>query len=266
MLIWLTNANNGYNPNIPPNENFGREVMQLYTIGLFQLNSDGTEVMDPNNPGQPLVHLHRARREERRAGAHRIPTAPANPKRHLSGLGRQRQLRIATRTLPATNGGFNVMGQTVPDPGGAQCAWSYSGAERTVRSDNFVAVSGEQSHDVGVRIQRTAPALRDENPSAGLRPAHLDRLGPNGERSAADRESRRRRSSADPEFMTGKYTMIKEPVEFEIDAIRALGGATSESGDRDGCPTRSATRSTTRRHVSRTVGPAVGLLVLLSRR
>ena len=33
--------------------------------------------------------------------------------------------------------------------------------------------------------------------------------------------------AADPEFYSGKYTMIKEPIEFEVDAIRALGGAAS---------------------------------------
>jgi len=30
--------------------------------------------------------------------------------------------------------------------------------------------------------------------------------------------------AADPEFLSGKYTMVKEPIEFEVDAIRALGG------------------------------------------
>jgi len=32
VMIWLDNANNGYLPNTPPNENFGREVMQLYSL------------------------------------------------------------------------------------------------------------------------------------------------------------------------------------------------------------------------------------------
>ena len=54
VMIWLNNANNGYNPNVPPNENFGREIMQLYSIGVNALNPNGTIVPDPNNPGQPL--------------------------------------------------------------------------------------------------------------------------------------------------------------------------------------------------------------------
>jgi uncharacterized protein (DUF1800 family) len=36
-----------------PNENYAREVMQLFTIGLFQLNPDGTQVLDSN--GLPIA-------------------------------------------------------------------------------------------------------------------------------------------------------------------------------------------------------------------
>src|SRR5438132_14381688 len=35
-----------------PNENYAREIMQLFTIGLFQLNPDGTVVLDSN--GYPI--------------------------------------------------------------------------------------------------------------------------------------------------------------------------------------------------------------------
>ena len=31
-----------------PDENYGREVMQLFTIGLYQLNLDGSEQTDAN--------------------------------------------------------------------------------------------------------------------------------------------------------------------------------------------------------------------------
>jgi len=38
--------------NIRPDENFARELMQLFTIGVQQLNLDGTPALDPN--GQPV--------------------------------------------------------------------------------------------------------------------------------------------------------------------------------------------------------------------
>ena len=39
--------------NLVPNENYGRELMQLFTLGLFQLNPDGTRKTDSS--GAPLV-------------------------------------------------------------------------------------------------------------------------------------------------------------------------------------------------------------------
>ncbi len=36
-----------------PDENYAREVMQLFTIGLYQLNPDGTQMLDAN--GQPVA-------------------------------------------------------------------------------------------------------------------------------------------------------------------------------------------------------------------
>ena len=36
-----------------PNENFAREVMQLFSIGVYQLNADGTLKLDANNQPQP---------------------------------------------------------------------------------------------------------------------------------------------------------------------------------------------------------------------
>ena len=32
--------------NIHPDENYAREIMQLFTIGLYELNQDGTLILD----------------------------------------------------------------------------------------------------------------------------------------------------------------------------------------------------------------------------
>jgi uncharacterized protein (DUF1800 family) len=45
-------ATNAANPNTNPNENYPREVLQLFSIGLTQLNPDGTPVIGPD--GQPV--------------------------------------------------------------------------------------------------------------------------------------------------------------------------------------------------------------------
>jgi uncharacterized protein (DUF1800 family) len=40
--------NNGCAKNCRPNENYAREVLQLFTIGLYELNNDGTPMLDQN--------------------------------------------------------------------------------------------------------------------------------------------------------------------------------------------------------------------------
>ena len=55
MGVYLSHVNNAKaNPalNTFPDENFAREIMQLFTIGLFELNEDGTEQLDAG--GAPI--------------------------------------------------------------------------------------------------------------------------------------------------------------------------------------------------------------------
>lgn len=56
MLIWLDNDYNSARDDngdwVPPNENFGREFMQLFTLGTKTLAIDGTPVLD--NSGNPI--------------------------------------------------------------------------------------------------------------------------------------------------------------------------------------------------------------------
>ena len=52
-LTWLGNQKEDPATGRNPDENFAREVMQLMTIGLFQLNPDGTVRTDPS--GRPLA-------------------------------------------------------------------------------------------------------------------------------------------------------------------------------------------------------------------
>lgn len=56
MGRYLNMANNNKaNPktNTSPNENYGRELLQLFTLGLTQLNSDGSPVLDQNSNPVP---------------------------------------------------------------------------------------------------------------------------------------------------------------------------------------------------------------------
>lgn len=58
-LYALSNNNNiGSNPSTPPNVNFAREVMQIFTFGPVKLNMDGSEVTDAN--GMPVLSYSEA--------------------------------------------------------------------------------------------------------------------------------------------------------------------------------------------------------------
>lgn len=48
-LTYLNNSKGNPEQNIRPDENYAREVMQLFTIGLYELNPDGSIVFDANN-------------------------------------------------------------------------------------------------------------------------------------------------------------------------------------------------------------------------
>ncbi len=52
-LTHLMNPKSDTANNRFPDENYAREIMQLFTIGLYELNSDGTRILDSNNDPIP---------------------------------------------------------------------------------------------------------------------------------------------------------------------------------------------------------------------
>ena len=49
-----------------PNENYAREIMQLFSIGLWELNQDGTLVLDVRRQSDPDVLADRHHRDGER--------------------------------------------------------------------------------------------------------------------------------------------------------------------------------------------------------
>jgi uncharacterized protein (DUF1800 family) len=224
MMIWLSNANNGYNPNVPPNENFGREIMQLYSVGINTLSPNGTIVQDPNNPGQPLATY-----QEQDVKTMALA---------LTGFQLQSQQAIgsypayvdiiafnAAAHAPPKNGGFLVMGQNIPD--GKQCPWSYTTYLQTGLSSSCVVDNVAQSLASNpttwvYESEELLKRLVTEQPS----PAMIQRISTVWGQTVNDPSQIAKvvaAIAADPEFYAGKYTMIKEPIEMEVDALRALG-------------------------------------------
>jgi len=53
MLIWLDNDYNDGTSSEPPNENYAREFMQLFSTGTTQLNLDGSQALDGSGNAVP---------------------------------------------------------------------------------------------------------------------------------------------------------------------------------------------------------------------
>jgi uncharacterized protein (DUF1800 family) len=58
MGIYLSTMANEGNSKVDPDENFAREVMQLFTIGLWQLNPDGSQQLDGSGNPIPTYSLN----------------------------------------------------------------------------------------------------------------------------------------------------------------------------------------------------------------
>jgi uncharacterized protein (DUF1800 family) len=58
MGIFLSTLANEGNSSVEPDENYAREVMQLFTIGLWKLNPDGTQQLDGSGKPIPTYSLN----------------------------------------------------------------------------------------------------------------------------------------------------------------------------------------------------------------
>ena len=77
---------------VQPNENYARELMQLFSIGVWMLNPDGTQMLDAT--GTPIPVLRPGHDRRLRARVHRLDLSAA--------AGRGRSERTIRRTSWAT--------------------------------------------------------------------------------------------------------------------------------------------------------------------
>jgi uncharacterized protein (DUF1800 family) len=118
MLYWLdNNYNDGSNPiQNPPNENFARELMQLFTIGPYQLNIDGTAKTDAQGIPVPSFSENDVKQVARGLSGFYVEYnyAPySNP-----------ETRFRARFGPwmHTTGSKTILGKVVNDPNTSACA------------------------------------------------------------------------------------------------------------------------------------------------
>ena len=232
MLYWLdNNYNNGNSPTNPPNQNFGRELMQLYTIGVSELNLDGTPVLDGSgNPIPTYAQADVVTASDAVTGfqVHGASTLTGAWPSYLDTV----TFSPAYHYNPSDNGGAplpEIFGQTISDPGGSQCAWNGTNPPGQAASgpcviDNLVSILASQPTTCAFEAKEMIQRLVNENPSPGYvsRVANVwcKNLTASNQIALVVNAI-----ASDPEFLNGKYEMVKEPLELEIDAIRALRGS-----------------------------------------
>ncbi|MDB5069078.1 MAG: hypothetical protein JWM87_189 [Candidatus Eremiobacteraeota bacterium] len=209
MLLWLDNNNNDGSNVVqnPPNENFARELMQLYVLGTTQLNPDGSAVVDvAGNALQTYTDTDVKQVAQALTGFQR--TASPNPgkvdPRTVEGV----------KFYPARHakGPFTIMGQTVTDTG-----------DPTIVGKVIASIASNPA-TAPFEVKELLQRFVTETPS----PGYVARIVPVWNANADDPKQLAKvmaAIAADPEFYAGKGTMIKEPIEFAVDAIRGLNGA-----------------------------------------
>jgi uncharacterized protein (DUF1800 family) len=210
MLFWLdNNNNNGANVvTSPPNENFGRELMQLYVLGVTQLNPDGSPVMNSSTgmPNQNYTEPDVKQIAQSLTGFQ--VQVPPNP-------GLVNPLTVDSVKFFANRhakGPFTIMGQVITDTGDATIV------PKVVNS--LVNNPSTAPFQVKELLERFVT----ETPSAG----YISRITAvwNSNVSNPNQIGNVMQAIAnDPEFYSGRGSMIKEPIEYVVDAIRGLNGA-----------------------------------------
>ena len=182
MGEWLsTQGNDKGNATTDPDENYAREVMQLFTIGLYQLNDDGTQKLD--GTGKPIptysnVDVQGWPRSSRASAG----TSPAIP--------RTTRGRTAASTSGPAIGEDLLPMQSYPKPplhcgkGLPRRNHSRAGECRSDRrSQDRSRYAVQSSQSAGILLQADDPAPRDEQSQPGL--CEPRRRGVQGQRTRA---------------------------------------------------------------------------------
>ncbi len=142
-------GNDKGNATTDPDENYAREVMQLFTIGLYQLNNDGSQKLDGN--GQSHSDLLEHRRDGTGRGLHGLQLA--NTGRHDgSGVvellpvcrhGIRRRAAARWRAIPSHHSTVekDFLGVTIPASTNRGSGWrSEDCARHAIQSSEPAAV------------------------------------------------------------------------------------------------------------------------------
>ncbi|HEV2675947.1 MAG TPA: DUF1800 family protein [Aliidongia sp.] len=201
MLIWLDNDGNA----APiPNENFARELMQIYLMGVDRLNADGSVIPGPN--GNPLPNYSQA-------DVQQVALAMTGFNVVWNDSDPNPNTGFAVSFDPRSHypGARQIMGQTVQVPSNATCMTAI--IHFLVRQPS---VAPFQVRELLQRFVTEAPSPRYIADIVQVWNAHLD--DPNQLANVLWAIAHH------PEFNTTYRSMPKQPVELVLGALRQLPG------------------------------------------
>ena len=205
MLNWLDNNVQQRNrapttdgTRIPPNENYGRELMQLFSLGTAAPEHGRHTRSRFRRPA--AAELHRRRRE----------SCGASLTGWLRGL-RERAEIGGSLSISTTPSDKTLLGRD--DTGRTRRARRQRGRRRR-RHDDETAVAR------AVHLERADTETRDRDADAGIRRARRDRL----RSTDGNIKATVRAILTDPEFTSDAAvrTQFKEPIEQFVGPLRAL--------------------------------------------
>lgn len=202
-----------------PNENYAREVMQLFTIGLKQLKQDGSLKLDGQGQPIPTYDQNSLREVARALTGLTYPTAPdktpqSNNWEYFVGLMEYRQANHDTgkKTLP--DGQVLPAGQTVKQDFDAMLDWLF----KHPNTAPFVA-------------QRLIEHFVTSNPSAAYIQRVADKFADNGSGVRGDLWAVLTAVLTDTEALAANSATrghLKDPVLHVLNLSRALGAQVND--------------------------------------
>jgi len=216
MLYWLDNDYNSGtytddegNP-IPPNENYGRELLQLFSLGTERLNMDGTPVLGPDNA--PLPNYTE---DDVKAVA-----------RALTGWYANYRDRGASDFDPSIHDSSNkvIMGETLV---------GRSGQDGQKEVEDVVGIIMRQQSTAPFISKELIQKLATETPT----PGYVLRVATVFKNTDGDIKATVRAILTDPEFTSPEVvrSQFKTPIEQYAGAIRGLNGKTKGGAFIDWC-------------------------------
>ncbi len=204
---------------VEPNENYARELLQLFSIGVYELNADGTLLLDAS--AKPIATYDQAEIE---GFAHvftgwTYPTAPGSAPRPLNG--RYFDGVMEERGAYHDYGAKTLLsGQVAP-------------AAATMSQDLATAIRNVFHHpNVGPFVaKQLIQKLVTGDPSPGFVARVAAVFADNGNRVRGDLKAVVRAILLDAEArgpvkLDPGYGRLREPAQFVINATRALNGTT----------------------------------------